>query len=178
MNAIADNAIVAAEAWVLSAKTACYQCHANTRVFTILLAGPFTLRGKPDLVVAPDDDAILTLTTAAPLPNEALAVIGESSRGRYRLDHSHTARSSYWMNHCEACDAKLGDYYRERPGEAFFPMDDDGFAQLHATRIQCPMEFGEPSCGYNGALAHWIANLSTGQFDDVNASHAIPGERL
>ncbi|MGY3231843.1 hypothetical protein ACVWWJ_003327 [Luteibacter sp. HA06] len=177
MNAIADNAIAAATAWVLAATTDCYQCQSKTKVFTILLSGPFALRGEPNLVVAAVDDAVLTLTTAAPLPREVLTVIGKLSQDRYRLDHSQTAGCSYWMNHCEACDAKLGDYYLERPGEAFFPMDDEGFAQLQATCIRGPLEFGEPSCGYNGALAHWIATLGEGPFDDANASRDVAREQ-
>jgi len=29
---------------------------------------------------------------------------------QYRIDFSQTTGSFYWMNHCEHCDAKLGDY--------------------------------------------------------------------
>jgi len=28
----------------------------------------------------------------------------------YRLDHSQTTESFYWLNHCEHCEAKLGDF--------------------------------------------------------------------
>jgi hypothetical protein len=28
----------------------------------------------------------------------------------YRPDHSQTTESFYWMNHCEHCEAKLGDF--------------------------------------------------------------------
>jgi hypothetical protein len=29
----------------------------------------------------------------------------------YRWDYSKTIRESYWMNHCERCGAKLGDWF-------------------------------------------------------------------
>jgi len=29
---------------------------------------------------------------------------------QYRIDFSQTIGSFYWMNHCEQCDAKLGDH--------------------------------------------------------------------
>lgn len=42
----------------------------------------------------------------------------------YRIDFSKTTQSSYWMNHCEHCGMKQGDFemYCE-PSGAFFPMN-------------------------------------------------------
>lgn len=38
----------------------------------------------------------------------------------YRLEHSQTTHSFYWMNHCEHCAAKLGDFETiEEPGTFF-----------------------------------------------------------
>jgi hypothetical protein len=42
---------------------------------------------------------------------------------RYRVDYSQTTHSFYWMNHCEHCDAKLGDFETmEEPG-TFYGCD-------------------------------------------------------
>ena len=38
---------------------------------------------------------------------------------RYRVDYSRTTQSFYWMNHCEHCDAKLGDFETLQEAGAF-----------------------------------------------------------
>lgn len=156
MDALTGNAIVCGGAWVLSAATDCYRCGASTPVFTILLAGPFVLHGEPDLAVQPDDGGVLTVTMSGPLPAMVHASADSQSEGRFRLDRSHTAGLAYWMNHCADCDTKLGDFYLERPGEAFFPLDAEGFAGLSGSYIAGPLTFIEPCCGHNGALAQWV----------------------
>lgn len=166
MDALTDNAIVCGGAWVLSASTECYRCAASTPVFNILLAGPFGLHGEPDLAVQPDDEGVLTVTMSGPLPAAVQASLDRQSSGCFRLDHSHTAGVSYWMNHCAACDTKLGDFYLERPGEAFFPLDAEGFAGLSGSYIAGPLTFVEPCCGHNGALAQWVRVRKQGDLDE------------
>ena len=156
MDTLTGNAIVCGGAWVLSATTDCYQCGANTPVFTILLAGPFVLHGEPDIAVQPDDGGVLTVTMSGRLPAMVQASLDSQSSGRFRLDRSHTAGLSYLMNHCAACNTKLGDFYLDRPGEVFFPLDEGGFAGLSGSYIAGPLTFVEPCCGYNGALAQWV----------------------
>ncbi|MDN3224173.1 DUF5710 domain-containing protein [Pseudomonas nunensis] len=40
----------------------------------------------------------------------------------YKPAYSKAARNTYYMNHCEHCGAKLGDFYmHSEPGGAFFP---------------------------------------------------------
>ncbi|MBH2977808.1 hypothetical protein I5R25_06070 [Serratia marcescens] len=44
---------------------------------------------------------------------------------RYTLDFSKQTNSKYFMNHCEKCNAKIGDFYmHSEPGGAFFPVDE------------------------------------------------------
>lgn len=54
-------------------------------------------------------------------PAVALKMQGLSRH--YRVDYSKQADGSYWMNHCEHCGMKQGDFnqYAE-PGGAFFPV--------------------------------------------------------
>lgn len=166
MDALTDNAIVCGGAWVLSASNDCYRCGASTPVFTLLLAGPFELHGEPDLAVQPDDGGVLTVTMSGPLPSAVQASLDRQSQGRFCLDRSHTAGLSYCMNHCVSCNAKLGDFYLERPGEAFFPLDAEGFAGLSGSYIAGPLTFIEPCCGHNGALAQWVREQKQGDLDE------------
>lgn len=46
------------------------------------------------------------------------------SGGKYRNDFSKTTNNRYWMNHCQWCDAKLGDHYLFcEPGGPFLPTE-------------------------------------------------------
>jgi len=66
----------------------------------------------------------------------------------YRVDFSKTTQSSYWMNHCEQCGMKQGDFemYCEPQG-AFFPID------MYAASQIVLYEFAEPF-GCNGSTAY------------------------
>jgi len=109
---------------------------------------------------------MLTVTMSGPLPVTAHAALDSHSQGRFRLDLSHTSDLSYWMNHCAACDAKLGDSYLKRLGEAFFPLDAEGFAGVSGSYIEGPLTFAEPCCGHNGALAQWVRERKQENFDE------------
>ena len=44
----------------------------------------------------------------------------------YRVDYSRQAEESYWMNHCEHCGMKQGDFNLFcEPGGAFFPVTEE-----------------------------------------------------
>lgn len=58
------------------------------------------------------------------LPLSVAARIKGFSR-HYRVDFSKTTQSSYWMNHCECCGMKQGDFEMyEEPQGAFFPTNE------------------------------------------------------
>lgn len=41
----------------------------------------------------------------------------------YRPDYSKMVEGVYYMNHCQHCSAKMGDFFmHSEPGRAFFPM--------------------------------------------------------
>jgi hypothetical protein len=90
----------------------CWRCQATTRVFAIMLPA-----GYEDLFIAedPDDDhwqvgdepTVLSYVSGL---DESVAARLRQLAPRYRVDYSQTTRSFYWMNHCEYCEAKLGDF--------------------------------------------------------------------
>jgi hypothetical protein len=111
--AVPESPNIRAEHWFLATTTReCWRCHALSHVFGIVLPG-----GHDALIVADDPDndcwqpgdlpAILSYVTDVP---ESVAKRLRSLAPRYRIDYSRTIHSFYWMNHCEHCEAKLGDF--------------------------------------------------------------------
>ena len=111
--AVPESPNIRAEQWFLATTTReCWRCHVSSRVFGIVLP-----EGHEALIVADDPDndcwqpgdlpAILSYVTDVP---ESVAKHLRSLAPRYRVDYSQTIDSFYWMNHCEHCEAKLGDF--------------------------------------------------------------------
>ena len=104
----------------------CWKCGERTRVFGLALpAGYGMLEADDD-----DEERLVWYRYDAPsfvyyvtdlLPGVAARI--QSFTRHYRVDFSQTTQSSYWMNHCERCGMKQGDFgmYCEPQG-AFFPM--------------------------------------------------------
>ncbi|QJQ02338.1 conjugal transfer protein TraC [Herbaspirillum rubrisubalbicans Os34] len=146
-----DSNIRSGSYFIAQTTTSCWKCGEHTKVVGfILAAGHETLESgeeddEPDRWYRHTDPAIVHYINGL-LP-AVEARIRALSR-HYRLDFSKTTQSSYWMNHCEHCGMKQGDFemYCEPQG-AFFPVDRYAAAQitLHA--------FAEPfSC--NGSPAY------------------------
>ncbi|MCX8565576.1 MAG: hypothetical protein ON057_000303 [Glomeribacter sp. 1016415] len=129
----------------------CWKCGKHTSAFGFILpAGHETLEPDDedddrDAWCRYDEPTIVHYVTEL-LPS-VVARIKAFSR-HYRVDFSKTTQSSYWMNHCEHCGMKQGDFemYCEPQG-AFFPIDENAASQivLH--------EFAEPF-GCNGSAVY------------------------
>ena len=49
----------------------------------------------------------------------------------YKLDYSKTVEGVYYMNHCQNCSVKLGDFFmHSEPGGAFFPMSENSATKI------------------------------------------------
>lgn len=67
---------------------------------------------------------------------------------RYRPAYSQQAGATYYMNHCEHCGAKLGDFYmHSEPGGAFFPMSAADASKMILRKVDAPFE-ANGSVGY------------------------------
>jgi len=131
----------------------CRRCGELTRVYAILLPAEHeTLEEEDD----PAGDCwergecsvLLSYVEALPAPIAAqLHVLAP----RYRVDHSQTTQSFYWMNHCEHCEAKLGDFETiDEPG-TFFELG-PGLDERKLT-IADFREIAEPFSGRCGSYA-------------------------
>ncbi|MYN29554.1 DUF5710 domain-containing protein [Duganella levis] len=134
----------------------CWKCHELTSLFSFILPpGHETLEINED---SDDGDYWFrhsdpaTVSYVTDLPPHVVTQL-KAVAPYYRLDFSKTTGSSYWMNHCEQCGMKQGDFEMHcEPGGAFFPMD-----QHAADRIV--LYSYRESFGCNGS-ASWGDHLS------------------
>jgi len=111
----------------------CWRCQGLTHVFGIALPA------EHEALIVEDDPvddcwqvggAPTGLSYIGNLPEPVAAQLRRLAP-RYRIDYSHTTQSFYWMNHCEHCEAKLGDFetLQEFDGP-FHTLGDTGVSQL------------------------------------------------
>ena len=129
----------------------CWKCGEHTSVYGFILPAGHETLGPDDEDDERDawyqyDEPTIVHYVADLLPAVALRIKAFSQH--YRVDFSKATQSSYWMNHCEHCGMKQGDFemYCEPQG-AFFPVDERA-----ASRIVLH-EFAEPF-GCNGSTVY------------------------
>ena len=99
----------------------CWKCHKQARV-----VAPIAPIGS----VAIDDDAdsteplVMNEATVLMDVESMSANLGATARGvvpTFRPDSSKTIGTGYWMNHCQHCGAKMGDFFLHmEPDGPFF----------------------------------------------------------
>jgi hypothetical protein len=86
-----------------SADNECWKCEKESKVYALSESG---------------DKLLFNISS---LSNEAVNTLTDISKTFY-LDRSSMADTSYFMNHCEHCGAKIGDFYLHmEPDGGFFP---------------------------------------------------------
>jgi len=120
----------------LAVETAeCWRCHEQARVVAPI--APIGSVAIDDEDEEADSTGPLVVNVATVLMDvETMSTdLGTAARGAvptFRPDFSNTLGAGYWMNHCQHCGAKMGDF--------FLHMEPDG-----------PF-FGWPSSSANGAV--------------------------
>ncbi|MET0399836.1 MAG: DUF5710 domain-containing protein [Longimicrobiaceae bacterium] len=93
----------------------------------------YNFEGEGGWVAMPADTLHL-LTHVARLPDRAVEAIRQRAP-RFRLDVSKAA-GRYYMNHCQACGAHLGDYFmHSEPGGAFYPTTAEELDRIAFTEL-------------------------------------------
>ena len=123
--------------FIMEASRDCWKCKARTAVVGFALPRGFEIfededggwvgQGGPGIVFWVD--------------RLAANVVAQVQRinGRYRIDFSQTLKVRYWINHCQHCDAKLGDNYLYNEGKPpFGRMSPEDVAVIRFTRVKEP----------------------------------------
>ena len=138
--------------YLLQGAGTCYLCKKPTRMFALMVLPPFSVEGEQ--VEAMDEDgSMLNMPTA--LPPALVQAIRPVTGSQFRPDQSRMAELSYWMNHCEHCDAKQGDHFVHGPDGPFWPNDETEMPTIVATKFDGPFRLPDASTSYSGAMADW-----------------------
>jgi hypothetical protein len=114
----------------------CWQCGYKSQVYAIILPkNPSRSREYAKILYY-----LQHINEGAQKRFEALAP-------HYFYDYSRTISSSYWMNHCQKCKARFGDFETvEEYASPFRPMSIDEAKNITLYYIKEPLEaFGESS---------------------------------
>ena len=129
--------------WVVSGETYCWKCDQPTEVYALAVPpGHETLSdddGDGDDEEWVRQDALQFLMYVSDMDNGVLAELQQRCPGWTR-DYSKTTESHYWMNHCQHCRMKQGDFpLHSEPGGAFFPTDEAELKRLTFHRVHRPL---------------------------------------
>lgn len=146
-----SNALLCDAVYLLQASGECYSCKRATPMFGVMALPPMREVGED----APGDEDTCILREITTMPSELASSVQQICGELFRPDPSHTADLTYWMNHCEHCDAKQGDFFVHGPSGPFWPYDEAQMDEIQGTRIEGPFRFVEPNMSYSGAMVAW-----------------------
>jgi hypothetical protein len=135
----------------------CWRCAAITRVVAIVLP-----EEHEALYVEDDPADDYWQVSGQPVVLSYVGYLTESAAVRlrplaphYRIDFSQTTGTSYWMNHCEHCTVKLGDFDTVcEYGVGFSPRTTEQAAAIYLEEIPEPFT---TSCG-GYTYIEWFAD--------------------
>lgn len=137
----------------------CWRCRRPTRIFAIMLPTGHEVLWVGD---DPGDEEwqIVQEPTRLSYIDYLPAAIAERLRSLapdYRLEFSETVQSFYWMNHCEQCGAKQGDYDTiEDYGSPFNPAASQDAADIVLREIREPFA---ASCAGHTSGVEWFDRM-------------------
>jgi hypothetical protein len=104
----------------------CYRCGRATRVYCLgvssIVEQPEDNAFATDAETIENDGELIYLVDVAQL-DDRLAAVLKRLAPTYSQTYSKTQEARVWMNHCEHCQSKLGDFFlHSEPGGAFFPV--------------------------------------------------------
>ena len=137
--------------FLVESSSGCWKCGSRTRVNAFMLPEDhekFEYAGEDDEAFAlagsggcwMRQSALGMVSNVYGLSPVVLAQLRHHTT-RYRPAYSQQAGSTYYMNHCEHCGAKLGDFYmHSEPGGAFFPMSPADASKMILRKVDAPFE--------------------------------------
>jgi hypothetical protein len=127
--------------FLAAAMLTCWRCRGPSRVHGFVLPpGHQTLyvddeSGEESWEVADEPSLVCYLAYLAP----AVVARIRARNPSYRYGLRRRMRTFYWVNFCEYCGAKLGDYDAFcEPGQGFMPLTREDAARITLTRVDEP----------------------------------------
>ncbi len=141
--------------YIIESSKSCWKCGGPTRVFALALpVGHDVLEAIEDDDMEFESDEAYEAWVNSPESSEwrtadmmaslhyvdhvpcAVEARIKALSPHFRVDFSKTTESSYWMNHCECCGMKQGDFDMHcEPGGAFVPLSLADAAQMIVYRV-------------------------------------------
>lgn len=130
----------------VESESECWKCGVITRVFSFMLPEVheqftyleedeegFTETRNLGYWKSPEYRGIISsINGLAPQVHKQIRARTE----HYKPAYSKTAGETYFMNHCEHCEAKLGDFFmHSEPGGAFFPTSPNHASKMTLKKI-------------------------------------------
>lgn len=120
--------------WFLTGYDLCWKCRVRTAVHCLgIPAGTQTNPNNSDFNTR-CNSTLAYMMSICGAADSLLAMLAPC----FRYDASKTANSTYRMNHCEHCGARLGDHHLHHPGAVFNPLYAEDIA-VSVYRIPCPL---------------------------------------
>lgn len=148
--------------YLIKSKNKCYSCLKYSTVFGFVL---------PKSHLEYDDEYETWRQGRSFIAPYFISHLSESAENtitsiakNYKQSYSKTMNSRYWMNHCDNCGAKQGDFFMyAEPGGAFHPDSYDFYQKIIRIYIDTPIECNGDSLHFNLNF-HKIPNESLNQF--------------
>jgi len=122
--------VMVAPVYLRTSVERCWKCGVNSYVYCLGASSINDVEyddedDEPYIFSVDNDKSLVDLCDLDEVDHRLFIVLKDLAP-KYRPDYSSTKKSRCWMNHCEHCDAKLGDFYLHgEPGGAFFPLSDN-----------------------------------------------------
>jgi len=130
-------------------------------VFSFLLPRGHQTRQDSDEAIAwepQESETIIYYITQIP---ESVQMQMRSLTDHYRKDFSKTTQSFYWMNHCEHCGMKQGDFELfEEFDTPFCPIDPEDASRILLRRVSESFEASAASIAYEPGVFERMRILS------------------
>jgi hypothetical protein len=127
----------------------CWSCHQPTRAGApVAPSGSIAVDDEFELPESEEVYEPVVLANVVRVSDDIAALL-RFEVPTFRIDASNTLHTEYWMNHCQHCDAKQGDFFlHASPDGPFFawPRGDatTTLIDLCGGEIQCDMPYLAP----------------------------------
>lgn len=141
--------------YLLTSSMECYSCRKPSRVHALMVLPPFASSDTDDDW---DEDECMVRHLET-MPSTLEDAVASRVSGRWRPTASITLQETYWMNHCEHCDAKQGEFYVHGPDGAFWPNNEAEMDNIQSERFAGPHAFIDGDMNHSGAMIDWRDRL-------------------